>query len=118
MAQRGLILAAPTSGAGKTTVTLALLAALHRQGVSVAILNYSLCPSVWITEITPQIRRALIWLWRNAGDLGFDRDGLNVIGHSAGGHLTARMMATDWRAEADRLLAAMYTGVRPKLSRA
>jgi cobyrinic acid a,c-diamide synthase len=35
MTARGLIVAAPHSGAGKTTVTLALLAALKRRGVSV-----------------------------------------------------------------------------------
>jgi cobyrinic acid a,c-diamide synthase len=35
MSARGLIVAAPHSGAGKTTVTLALLAALARQGVRV-----------------------------------------------------------------------------------
>jgi cobyrinic acid a,c-diamide synthase len=32
---RGLIIAAPTSGAGKTTVTLGVLAALRRRGVRV-----------------------------------------------------------------------------------
>jgi cobyrinic acid a,c-diamide synthase len=35
MTARGLIIAAPHSGAGKTTVTLALLAALKRRGISV-----------------------------------------------------------------------------------
>ncbi len=35
MTARGLIIAAPHSGAGKTTVTLALLAALKRRGVAV-----------------------------------------------------------------------------------
>jgi cobyrinic acid a,c-diamide synthase len=33
--QRGLIIAAPRSGSGKTTITLALLAALKRRGVAV-----------------------------------------------------------------------------------
>jgi cobyrinic acid a,c-diamide synthase len=32
---KGLIVAAPRSGAGKTTVTLALLAVLHRRGVAI-----------------------------------------------------------------------------------
>ena len=36
MTARGLIIAAPRSGAGKTTVTLALLAALQRRGVKVS----------------------------------------------------------------------------------
>ncbi len=35
MTARGLIIAAPQSGAGKTTVTLAVLAALARRGVAV-----------------------------------------------------------------------------------
>src|ERR1700729_1902134 len=35
MTARGLIIAAPHSGAGKTTVTLAILAALRRRGVAV-----------------------------------------------------------------------------------
>lgn len=36
MAKRGLILAAPSSGAGKTTITLGLLRALRQQGISIA----------------------------------------------------------------------------------
>src|SRR5271156_727318 len=35
MTARGLIIAAPHSGAGKTTVTLAILAALARRGIAV-----------------------------------------------------------------------------------
>src|SRR5215831_8983762 len=35
MTARGLIVAAPRSGSGKTTVTLALLAALRRRGIGV-----------------------------------------------------------------------------------
>src|SRR6516162_8602206 len=35
MTARGLVIAAPRSGSGKTTVTLALLAALRRRGVAV-----------------------------------------------------------------------------------
>jgi cobyrinic acid a,c-diamide synthase len=35
MTARGLVIAAPRSGSGKTTVTLALLAAFHRRGVRV-----------------------------------------------------------------------------------
>ena len=36
MTARGLLVAAPNSGAGKTTVTLGLLAALRRSGVAAA----------------------------------------------------------------------------------
>jgi len=70
--------------------------AFVRHGVSVAMLNYTLTPAVRMGEIPPQIRRAIRWLWQNAADLGYSRERLHVMGHSAGGHLTAMMMATDW----------------------
>ncbi|MGI9435188.1 MAG: alpha/beta hydrolase fold domain-containing protein, partial [Geminicoccaceae bacterium] len=65
-------------------------------GANVAIIGYDLCPSVSITAISAQIREALAWTWRQAGDLGIERERLTVMGHSAGGHLTGMMMGTDW----------------------
>jgi arylformamidase len=38
----------------------------------------------------------LVWVWRNARELGISRDRLTVMGHSAGGHITAMMMGTNW----------------------
>ncbi len=67
-------------------------------GVNVAMINYTLTPACRLGDIAPQVRRCLAWLWHNAVDLGFDRERLSVMGHSAGGHLTAMMMATDWPA--------------------
>ena len=67
-----------------------------KHGVSVAVLNYNLTPAVRMGEIPPQIRKAVAWLWHHADELGFARERLIVSGHSAGGHLTALMMATDW----------------------
>jgi arylformamidase len=67
-----------------------------KNGVSVALVNYDLCPSVRISQISPQARRAMAWLWRNAKDLGGSPDRLYVMGHSAGGHITGMIMATDW----------------------
>jgi arylformamidase len=69
-----------------------------KHGVSVAVMNYNLTPSVRMGQIPPQIRQCIAWLWHNADDLGFSRERLFVMGHSAGGHLTAMMMATDWPA--------------------
>ncbi len=67
-------------------------------GVNVAVINYTLTPACRIGDIARQARRCMAWLWHHAGDLRFDRERLSVMGHSAGGHLTAMMMATDWPA--------------------
>lgn len=67
-------------------------------GVSVAFLNYGLAPRVPIDEIVRQQLRAMAWLYARAEELGFDHRRIVVSGHSAGGHLTAMMMAALWPA--------------------
>ncbi len=69
---------------------------LCEHGVNVALVGYDLCPTVSIEDIVAQVRAALAWLWRHADALGFDADRIQVCGHSAGGHLTAMLMATHW----------------------
>jgi arylformamidase len=67
-----------------------LAAGLNAHGVSVAIPSYDLCPQVSVGDIIAQMRdaaRALARLGRR----------LVVSGHSAGGHLAACLMATDWQ---------------------
>ncbi|MBS37033.1 MAG: esterase [Thiotrichales bacterium] len=78
-----------------------------KHGVSVAVLNYNLTPTVRMGQIPPQIRKAVAWLWHHADDVGFARERLTVSGHSAGGHLTALMMATDWPSFDEALPADM-----------
>jgi arylformamidase len=67
-------------------------------GISVAVVNYGLAPKTPLPEIVNQMRRACAWLYGNAHDLGTDRTRIFCSGHSAGGHLTAMMLATDWPA--------------------
>ena len=67
-------------------------------GFDVALINYQMCPDVRISEIAPQVRDAVLWLWRNADRFDLRWDNFNIMGHSAGGHLTAEMLATDWPA--------------------
>src|SRR4051812_27778526 len=62
-------------------------------GVSLAVVNYDLCPNVTIDEIVRQMLRASRWLWLHAEEFGMDQDRLYVSGHSAGGHLAAMMMS-------------------------
>jgi len=66
-------------------------AGLNARGVAVAVAGYDLCPQVTIGQIIEQIRTACLFLWRRFGQR------LMVYGHSAGGHLAACMVATDWR---------------------
>ncbi len=78
--------------------------------VAVAVPNYSLAPEARLETIVAEMRQCLAWLWRNAGMLGFDRKRIVVAGHSAGGHLTAMMLATDWPRTGDRLPADLVRG--------
>ena len=68
-----------------------LAGGLNAHGVSVAIPSYDLCPAVTVDEIIHEMRMAT----RELARLGRS---LVISGHSAGGHLAACMLATDWRA--------------------
>ena len=68
-----------------------LAAGPNRHGVTVAIAGYDLCPQVSIPTIIEEMRAACLWLWRRY------RTRIMVYGHSAGGHLAACMVATDWK---------------------
>jgi arylformamidase len=67
-------------------------------GVNVIIVGYDLCPNVSMTRISEELREAVSFIWNNGKILGINRDKICVMGHSAGGHLTQMMMATDWPA--------------------
>ncbi|MGM0692864.1 MAG: alpha/beta hydrolase [Pseudomonadota bacterium] len=71
---------------------------LVASGITVAVVNYALCPAVRFGEVVRQSRAALAWIHRNASSLGVDPHRLSLSGHSAGGHLCAMLLATDWEA--------------------
>jgi arylformamidase len=64
--------------------------------VTYVAVNYSLVPAVTVEDQVAQCRRALVFIHRQAGELGAEAGELYVAGHSSGGHLAALMMATDW----------------------
>ena len=75
-----------------------LAPAFQDAGVAVAVVNYTLAPKAKLDEIVRQNRAAVAWLYRNGRDYGIDPARIHVSGHSAGGHLTAMVLATDWAA--------------------
>ena len=64
-------------------------------GYSVALLNYPLCPEVTLEALTESVRRSFARLYTEVLDEA-ERAAIVVAGHSAGGHLTAALVATDW----------------------
>ncbi|MGB3068311.1 MAG: alpha/beta hydrolase [Ottowia sp.] len=70
--------------------------ALHDAGAAVVMPTYAFCPRVTIPQITLQVARAVAWAWRNASKIGGDPRRITVIGHSAGGHMAAMMLACAW----------------------
>jgi arylformamidase len=62
---------------------------LNAHGIDIAIPSYDLCPQVSVDDIIHQMRAAT----RELARLGRP---LVMSGHSAGGHLSACMLATDW----------------------
>jgi len=64
-----------------------------RAGMTLVAINYELCPATTLEKIVIQVRAACAWVYRNVAE----RRRVLVFGNSAGGHLTAMMMATDWR---------------------
>lgn len=70
---------------------------LVQAGITVAVVNYALCPQVRFSELVRQSQAAVAYVYRHAKALGVDPGQLSISGHSAGGHLSAMLVATDWK---------------------
>ena len=79
-------------------------AGLLAHGIGVVMPSYDLCPAVSMTALVAGVRSVVPMLHAR-----YARPML-AIGHSAGGHLAATLLATDWTAHglpADAIYAAM-----------
>jgi len=80
---------------------IAIRAALERSGLEPAEVEY---------VIMGQVLQAGAWLYRNASNFGGDPRRLYVAGHSAGGHLTAMLLAALWPVFAPDLPRKVFQG--------
>ena len=64
----------------------------NAHGITVVVAGYTLCPATTMATIVDELRSAVAFIARRFGKP------VTVAGHSAGGHLTACLLATDWRA--------------------
>ena len=69
----------------------------------VAGAHYVVPDFAWVQDVggslmvlADQVRRAIAWVYENAGYLGIDRNRIYVGGQSSGGHLAAVALTTDW----------------------
>jgi arylformamidase len=99
IADRGAPLVAYVHGgywqSGDRTLYSFLAEGLNANDLTLAVPSYPLCPSVSVLDIVGELRSFLAVLWKRT------RAHPVVVGHSAGGHLTAAMLATDWRGVPD-----------------
>jgi len=69
------------------------------RGVATVVTNYALCPAVTMDEIVRQTRAAVAWTYHNARSFGGDPGRIHLAGHSAGAHLVAMTLTTDWEGD-------------------
>lgn len=80
-----------------------LAAGFRARGLTTVFLSYPLAPDYGMDRIVTSCRMAMAWLYSNISRFGGDPEQLYVAGHSAGAHLAAMLVATDW--------ARLYPGV-------
>jgi arylformamidase len=54
-----------------------------------------------LMTMVEQLRRAVIWVWKNAESFGGDPEHIYVSGHSSGGHLAGVLLTTDFLSDFD-----------------
>lgn len=71
----------------------------QRHGSHFVALGYPLAPRARLAQIVEHVRQALAWLYRHAGEYGYAPERIFISGSSAGAHLAAMALLTDWQAQ-------------------
>lgn len=64
--------------------------------ITYVAVGYPLAPQATMDEIVASCRRSIVWLCKNIAQYNGDPHKIYISGHSAGGHLVAMLMATEW----------------------
>lgn len=80
-----------------------IAAGANAHGLAFALAGYDLCPNVTVETIIEETRAATAFLYRR------HKRRVLASGHSAGGHLAACLVATDWKRYASDLPADLVT---------
>lgn len=75
-----------------------LAAPLTAAGICTVVVNYPLCPEVTLDDVVRSARESIAWTAREIAAHGGDPGQITISGHSAGAHLCAAALATDWTA--------------------
>ncbi len=66
-------------------------------GVTTVLIEYPLAPEFSIDQIVSSCHQALEWVYHNIAAYHGDPDQLFLAGHSAGAHLAAMLLTTEWK---------------------
>jgi arylformamidase len=78
--------------------------------VTTVFVNYPLAPQASLDEIVTSCRNAIVWLYYHVAEYGGDPKRIYVSGSSAGGHIVAMLMATNWKEFAEDLPQDLIKG--------
>ena len=85
--------------------------AFRSYGITIVLLSYPLMPGYSMDRLVASCRKAIGWLHQNLSQYNGDAEQIYIAGHSAGGHLAAMMMATNWPQFDQRLTKDTIKGV-------
>jgi arylformamidase len=71
--------------------------AFRAYGITTVLIDYPLAPEVSVDQIVASCRQAVDWLYHNLPEFNGDPARIYISGHSAGAHLAAMLLTTDWK---------------------
>ena len=71
--------------------------AFRDYGLTTVLIEYPQAPEVSMDQIVASCRRALVWVSQNLSKYNGDPAQIFIAGHSAGAHLSAMLLTTDWK---------------------